>query len=219
MINSIAWKNIWRNKLRSLVVIFAVTFGILAGVFSAALMNGMVERRLRTAIEIETSNVQLHNPKYLENKDIIYTVNNADSILQALRKMTEVKSAAKRMKITAMANTSTTGTGVIVFGVQPDEEKLVSSLYKKIPDSLGTYFETTRINPIVLSERLAEKLKLRVKSKIVLTFQSTDGTLVNAAFKVTGIFKTNNSMFDEMNAFVRFSELASLTNFDNRNAH
>jgi len=219
MINSIAWKNIWRNKLRSLVVIFAVTFGILAGVFSAALMNGMVERRLRTAIEIETSNVQLHNPKYLENKDIIYTVNNADSILQALRKMTEVKSAAKRMKITAMANTSTTGTGVIVFGVQPDEEKLVSSLYKKIPDSLGTYFQTTRINPIVLSERLAEKLKLRVKSKIVLTFQSTDGTLVNAAFKVTGIFKTNNSMFDEMNVFVRFSDLASLTNFDNRNAH
>lgn len=219
MINSIAWKNIWRNKLRSLVVITAVTFGILAAVFSAALMNGMVERRIRSAIELETSNVQVHNPKYLENKDLYFYINNADSLISEIGKMSEVKAISKRMKIMAMANTSSSGTGVMVYGIEPEKEKLVTQIYSKIPNTSGTYFESDRRNPVVISEKLAEKLKLRLKSKVVITLQATDGTMVSAALKVVGIYKTSNSMFDEMNIFMKLDDLASFTSFDKRNAH
>ncbi|MFA6599229.1 MAG: FtsX-like permease family protein [Ignavibacteriaceae bacterium] len=219
MINSIAWKNIWRNKLRSSVVIAAVTFGILAGVFSAGLMNGMVERRLRAAIELETSNVQLHNPKYIENKELTFAINNADGIIASLIKMPEVKAIAKRMKIMAMANTASSGTGVVVYGIEPEKEKLVSGIYKKILPGEGPYFETDRKNSIVIGQKLAEKLKLKLKSKIVITLQTVDGMMVNAAFKVVGIYKTSNSMFDEMNIFVRYNDLANLTGFNEQNAH
>ncbi|PKP52641.1 MAG: ABC transporter permease [Bacteroidetes bacterium HGW-Bacteroidetes-1] len=219
MINSIAWKNIWRNKLRSLVVIAAVTFGILAAVFSAALMNGMVERRLRSAIELETSHIQIHNPKYLENKDLYYFINNADSLVAEIKKMPEIKSASKRLKIMAMANTSSSGTGVMVNGIVPEKEKLVTGIYNKILDSSGTYFDGVKNNPVVIGQKLAEKLKIKVKSKVILTIQATDGTMVSGAFKVAGIFETSNSMFDELNIFARFSDLARLTSFDINNAH
>lgn len=219
MINSIAWKNIWRNKLRSMVVITAVTFGILASVFTAALMNGLFERRIRSAVEIESSNVQLHNPKYIENKDLFYFISNADSLVNLIKQIPEVKAVSKRMKITGMANTSSSGTGAIIYGINPDEERMVSSLYSKISDSCGTYFENVKSNPIVVSQKFADKLKAKLKSKIVLTFQATDGTMVSAAFKVAGIYKTSNSMFDEMHIFVKYSDLASLTNFNENNAH
>ncbi|OFX24894.1 MAG: hypothetical protein A2033_17970 [Bacteroidetes bacterium GWA2_31_9] len=219
MINSIAWKNIWRNKLRSMVVITAVTFGILASVFTAALMNGMFERRIRSALEIESSNIQLHNPKYIENKDLFYFISNADSVVNGIKQIPEVKAVSKRMKITGMANTSSSGTGAIIYGINPEEEKLVSRIYTKIADSCGTYFENVKSNPIVISQKFAEKLKAKLKSKIVLTFQSTDGTMVSAAFKVCGIYKTTNSMFDEINIFVRYSDLSNLTVFDEKNAH
>lgn len=219
MINSISWKNIWRNKLRSLVVITAVTFGILAGVFSAGLMNGMVERRLRTAIELETSNIQIHNPKYLENKDLLFFINNADSLISEIGKIPEVKAVSKRMKVMAMANTSSSGTGIIANGIEPEKEKMVTGIYNKIMDSAGTYFEGVKSNPVLISQKLSEKLKLKVKSKVVITLQATDGTMVSGAFKVVGIYKTSNSLFDEMNIFVRFNDLASLTTFDKTKAH
>ena len=50
MIWSIAWKNVWRNKKRSLVVITAVTLGIIAGMFVIGIMEGWTRQRLNDAI-------------------------------------------------------------------------------------------------------------------------------------------------------------------------
>ncbi|PLX04880.1 MAG: ABC transporter permease [Marinilabiliales bacterium] len=219
MIWSISWKNIWRNKLRSLIVVIAITLGLLAGVFSSALMNGIIERRIRAAIENEVSHIQIHNKNFMENIEIGYNINNANEILDKLASFPEVKHVSKRMKITAMANTPSQGTGVNLIGVYPEKEKQVSSLYKYINDSSGTYFDAKKKNSIVVSQKFADKLNLNLRSKVVLTFVGTDGTLTGAAFKVVGIFKTSNSAFDEMNAFVRFDDLARLTNFDTSSAH
>ncbi|HBF88027.1 MAG TPA: ABC transporter permease [Bacteroidales bacterium] len=219
MINSISWKNIWRNKLRSLVIITAIAFGVMAGVFSAAMTNGMFDSRIASAIELESSNIQIHNSKYLENKESYYFIENADSILEVVKQNPNVKSASKRIKITAMANTSASGAGVMLYGIEPDIEKNVTKISEKIADSLGTYFKAKSKNQIVISSKLAEKLKVKLKSKIVLTVQSLDGTMVNSAFKVVGIFKTSNSAFDEMTVFVKYQDIANIINLDATKAH
>ena len=219
MINSISWKNIWRNKLRSLVIITAIAFGVMAGVFSAAMTNGMFDSRISSAIELESSNIQIHNSKYLENKESYYFIENADSILEVVKQNPNVKSASKRIKITAMANTSASGAGVMLYGIEPDIEKNVTKISEKIADSLGTYFKAKSKNQIVISSKLAEKLKVKLKSKIVLTVQSLDGTMVNSAFKVVGIFKTSNSAFDEMTVFVKYQDIANIINLEPTKAH
>ena len=67
MILSIAWKNIWRSKVRSLVVIVATILGLLGGTFAAAFMFGMTYQRLNAAISKETSHIQVHDPRFPEN--------------------------------------------------------------------------------------------------------------------------------------------------------
>ena len=67
MILSISWKNIWRNKTRSLVVILALTFGLCGGVFGVAWMNGMMEQRISAAINNEVSHIQIHHKKFIQN--------------------------------------------------------------------------------------------------------------------------------------------------------
>lgn len=219
MINSISWKNIWRNKLRSLVIITAIAFGVMAGVFSAAMTNGMFDSRIASAIELESSNIQIHNSKYLENKESYYFIENADSVLDVVKQNPNVKAVSKRIKITAMANTSASGAGVMLYGIEPEIEKNVTKISEKIADSLGTYFKAKSKNQIVISSKLAEKLKVKLKSKIVLTVQSLDGTMVNSAFKVVGIFKTSNSVFDEMNVFVKYQDIANIINLEPTKAH
>ena len=74
MIGSIAWKNVWRNKKRSLVVIVAVTLGIISGVLLVGIMEGWVRQRLNDAIYNEVSHIQIHNNEYIKNEEIDLTV-------------------------------------------------------------------------------------------------------------------------------------------------
>ncbi|MFC2118289.1 ABC transporter permease [Bacteroidota bacterium] len=241
MIFSLSWKNIWRNKVRSLVVIIAVSLGLFGGTFSNGLMNGMTTRRVNSAIENEVSHIQIHSPEFLENPEIGYAIDNSDELINEIEKNSDVIAVSKRMKINSMARTSAAATGVVIIGIYPEKEKEVTGLYNKIcdstnmfltdvkpsheevqkfvRDSCGTYFENARKNTIVIGRKLAKKLKVKVRSKIVLTFQTIDGSLSGAAFRIGGIFKTSNSLFDETTVFVNKGDLISLTGFDVNKAH
>ena len=67
MVFQVAWRNIWRNKIRSLVVISAVAIGLYAGVWSSAFMKGMLVQRINKVINTELSNIQVHNPEFRKN--------------------------------------------------------------------------------------------------------------------------------------------------------
>lgn len=214
-----AWKNIWRNKIRSLVVILAITIGLAGGLFSSAFMQGMSEQRIRTAIDYEIGHLQIHDSAYMLNKELNDTISNIGNITNKLAGIKQIKAFSERLKITSIAMTANNGSGVTVFGIKPEQEKLVSQIHTAIMDSSGTYFEEDKKNSIVIGKKLAEKLKVKLRSKIVLNFQREDGSLTSSAFKVTGIFKTVNSSYDEMNVFVKYESLNELIGFNGNKMH
>ncbi len=212
MILQIAWRNVWRNKLRSAIVIVAVTLGLIGGILSDALMKGMSEQRVENAINNEVADLQIHNPKFLENNEAQFTVENAKVIIDSLKNTQNMAGYSPRFKIVGMASTSASGVGVSVIGVDAAKEMQTTKVYKRM-DSASTFLQKKRGTPIVVGAKLAEKLKVRLRKKIILTFQDKEGNLVGGAFRIVGIFKTSNTMFDESTVFVRRSDLASLSGF------
>jgi putative ABC transport system permease protein len=210
MITSIAWKNIWRNKTRSLVVIIATILGLFGGIFSVAFMVGMVEQRFEAAINKEISHIQIHHPKFLENSEIQYTIPDPKIISEEIKRISGIKDIAIRSKIPGMISSATTSAGIQIFGIDPQSEKKITSIYKTIADSCGNYFEEERKNQVVISKKLAEKLKVRFHSKIVLRFQDSTGNIIESAFKIVGLFNTYNSMFDEQVVFIKNSDLSNI---------
>jgi len=210
MIFSIAWKNIWRNKLRSLIVIAATTIGVAAGTFSAALMFGVATQKINASISNEVSHIQIHNPNFRENYEFQYTLPEAEKMIKKIAQLPEVKSVAPRTIITGMVMSAAASTGIKLNGIDPEIEKMTTTLYSKIADTCGVYFGESLHNPIVISRKLADKLNVRLKSKLILRFQSADGSLIEGAFKICGIYRTSNGMFDELNVFIRQSDLGSL---------
>ncbi len=210
MIFSISWKNVWRSKTRSMVVILAVALGLFGTIFMIALMNGMVNQKVDASISNEISNIQIHNPKFLEDKSIEYIMNDGDQILKEVESTEGVAAACRRIKTTAMVSTANSGNGIMINGIIPEQEKKVTDIYKTIVS--GNYFEKTyRSTPtMIISKNLSNKLKADVGSKIVLTIQSTSGEITYGLYRVVGIYKTANSMFDEMNVFVENKSLVSL---------
>ena len=96
MLNLIAWRNIWRNKVRSLVVMTSIGLGIWAGIFMMAFSWGMSEQYVNTAIEGQISHLQIHTPEYKANKEADEAIPDAASLLKEINAMPEVHMAASR---------------------------------------------------------------------------------------------------------------------------
>lgn len=212
MLFAIAWKNVWRNKLRSLIVILSITIGLIGGLFYLAFSNGMVQDQIGSSIKTEISNIQIHNPKYLINDEIIYTIPSPTEKINEIKSIRNVKAVTSRIKSMAMISSANSGTGVTINGIDTTGEKSISDLYTKLID--GSYFDTKLKYPIVIGNKLAEKLKVKIKSKVVVTIQDANGNITYGAFKVVGIFKTFDTTFDQANVFVLANDLASLISFD-----
>ncbi len=116
-----------------------------------------------------------------------------------------------------MVSSAETGTGVKIMGIYPEKEKTVTKLYTKISE--GKYFEGVKRNPIVIGDKLAQKLKVKLRSKVVITLQDIDGNITGGAFRVCGIFDTSNGMFEEGNVFVKYTDLQRLAALPDGVAH
>jgi ABC-type lipoprotein release transport system permease subunit len=109
-----------------------------------------------------------------------------------------------------MISSANASSGIQIMGIDPEQESRVTTIHKTVCDSCGTYFREDRKNPVLISRKLADKLKVRLRSKIVIRFQDEEGNLVDAAFRVCGLYRTSNGMFDEREVFVRKDDLTSI---------
>ena len=217
MIWSVSWRNVWRSKTRSLVIITAITLGVFAGVYTVAFMFGWVNQRVASVINTEMSHIQIHHPEYLETYEIHDLIPNTDEIVSQLSSLKSVKAVSDRVIATCMVASAETGSGVQLVGVDPEKEMLVTNIHQKVID--GEYFNGVKTNPIVIGEKLAEKLKVKVRSKVVVTITEMDGTLTGGAFRVAGIYRTSNTSYDEMKAFVRADDIRRLVGLDENAGH
>ncbi len=217
MLLQIAWKNIWRNKIRSSIILLAIALGIFAGMFNMAFYKGMVDQRIETAISNESSHIQIHHEDYLTNPDMLFYIRNSDEIESTIKSNPAVEHISSRLILNAMASTAESGSGIKIMGIEKNDEKLVTDIHSKVVK--GAYLEGIKRNPILIGEKLAEKLNLDIRKKVILTIQNKEGDMINASFRVAGIYKTSNTMYDEMNAFVNKEDLRSLINFSKGDVH
>ena len=161
MIWKTAWKNVWRNKIRSLVVISSVTIGIFAGVFSIALMNGMIAQRIYNVLDEEISHIQITAKDFRINNDPRLIIENRRETLSKIRAVNGIAAISERVFITGMANSAYKSAGVQIIGIDPESEKQVLGLYKKIIPGTGDYFEKeSKFNLVLIGMELAKELNI-----------------------------------------------------------
>lgn len=217
MLLSISWRNIWRNKIRSLIIIFSITLGIFSGVIASAFFKGLADQRIKKVINTDLSYIQIHNPGFKQSNDFNNFISDAKRISSELEQIQGIKGVSRRISIQSMAASAETASGVLISGVFPDQEKKVTTINERIID--GKYFEGIKRNPVVIGKKLAKKLNVKVRSKIVITVQDVNNNITSGAFRVSGIYNTDNNIFDETNIYVRFNDLQKLTNFPVDAAH
>ncbi len=205
----IAWRNVWRNKLRSSVVMISVILGIWSGLFIMAMTLGLNEQRMSGAIDTYLSHLQIHHPKFEEDYNKNDTIVNRYELNKQLDTITRIKAYSERLVINGMAATSKGSYGVKILGIFPSQEKEVTKISQKL--IAGTYLNKLKRNPMLIGAKLAHKLGVKEHAKVVLNFQDMDNNTIAVSFRVEGIFKSASSVFDQGTIFVKYQDLAQLT--------
>jgi putative ABC transport system permease protein len=208
LLTLLAWKNIWRNRKRSLVIITAITFGLWGGLLADAVMMGWGESMVNTAIDRNLAHVQVHKPGYTVERDVKLYIPEGMDILRNIRSMKGVKAASGRTLAEGMAASPASTFGVQIEGIDPEKEMRVTNIDDLLVD--GKYLEDKNKNPVLIGKKLADRLNLKLKSKLVLSFQAADNSLVYGAFRITGIYKSSSSAFDQSHVFILRKDLIRL---------
>ncbi len=208
MILKIAWRNIWRNKVRSLVVIFANIIGVISIIFLLAMVYGLTDNYIQNAIQKETSHIQIHDKQFPVEKEIRYFIPQSSDLLNRIDSCSNIKKSSIRSVVNAMVSSGRVTRGLRVFGVHPEREKDITGISNSIKE--GIYLSPDSKKQIIISEVLAEKLKIRLRSKLVITFQNINNEIVSNAYRVTGIFRSGNAVYDENTAFINISSMNEL---------
>lgn len=200
MLLKIAWKNIWRNRTRSLVVITAVALGLWAGVFATSFVKGMMKKKIETVIKLEMSDFQIHPKGFRDKPAIGNVIENEKEIREALNEDENVVAFSSRLVMEGSLGTPRGNGFLKAIAVDPKDEALTTGLNDLLIE--GQYFPKKRYNTILISKETAEKYKLSLRSKPILRLLDGNGDNIEIGFRVVGIYQSDNSVFDGMHAFV-----------------
>lgn len=218
MIWSIAWRNVWRNKVRSIVMIVAISLGLLAGIFTMAFMQGAVDARIESATKSELSHIQIHAPHFLDNNETELFISDAFSLTDKIESLDSVVAASPRLIAEPFVMAAHGIGGGKLLGIDIEKEKNVTDISEYLID--GTYLKkTSRMPPILIGEKMSKKLKLKVGSKVNVQMVDLSGDLSAKGYRVSGIYKTSNTTFDESHLFVRYQDLQTQIGVKNGAAH
>ncbi len=208
MIVQLSWRNVWRNKNRSATLLVSIALGLWAGILVMALFIGMTDQMVRSAIGSRLGHIQVHSRGFIAHQEIDLTIPDGIKVLGDIREVPGVLEATGRSAVAGMASSAVTGTGIELYGIIPEEERKVTDIYDHIAE--GSYFGTDVRNPCVIGSRLAEKLNLKLGQKIIVTAQGMDGAIAGGAFKIVGLYKTVNSIFDKTAVFAEQKDVDRL---------
>jgi putative ABC transport system permease protein len=208
----IAWRNLWRNKRRSLVVITSIALGILSMVLSAALMNGMNNQMVENTISTSLGHVAVHRKGFFEFMKLRYSFTPEREIVEAIERTPHVASYAPRIKVQGMIQSSETSRGVMMVGIDPAREKKVSRVFDyMLGEGGGAFLDSPDDGSVLISKSLAERLDLLVGDRLVLMIQDRNQEIVGVGMTVKGLYRTPMESFDLFVAFTGIKKLQEIS--------
>lgn len=205
MLITIAWRNIWRSPGRSFVVIGSIVVGIWALIFMLGFMNGFMISYINGAIQHEISHIQIHHPQFKDDYQIDLILPNQKAILEDIQDDERIRAFSARSLTNGMIASPRKAQGVRIYGILPEMEKRVTHHDSLVSE--GTYFASDLKNPIVIGKDLGEELKVKIRGKVVLTFQDEKHNLVSGAFRVAGFLDTTSPMINKSTAYILKDDL------------
>jgi len=196
---TLAWRNLWRNHRRTLIMIAAVCVGVWAMIFMTALMRGMVNDMIRSGVESLPGHVQAHHPDFRDDPSVNNLVPLSDSELVRLLEGRGYRAWSTRINVPAVITSERESRGITLYGVDPDQDRGITFVAGAISE--GRYLEDAGDDGLILGRKLVDNLDTELGKRVVVMSQDPDNDIADRGFRIVGIFDAEFDSQEELMVF------------------
>lgn len=219
----IGWRNLGRNKRRTLITAIGLGVGYFAVVFMVGWSEGLEAEMIDNGTGLLEGQIQIHALDYRPDRSVYETIGGDEGtdvgeILRRVEADPEVAGAAPRVYAGGLVSSGESTSAGILLGVDSEKELKVSRILEaidqgRIPDG------ESGANEIAIGAEMAKQLGASAGEQVVVVAPGADGSLGNDVFQVTGIFHTGLQELDASYALLPIATLQGLIAMDPARVH
>lgn len=194
MLLKLAWRNVWRNKRRSIITISAVVFAVMLSIVMRGIQDGTYALNIKSAVEIYSGYLQVQKTGYQKNRTLQKSFRVDNDLRKILDETPAINGYAPRIMGDGLISFRDNSQGAAIIAIDPAYEKNTSTLMEKVRG--GEFFSSDSSYDIVVGYKLLENLQASIGDTIVILSQGFDGSLGNLKFRIGGLLKTGAIEFD-----------------------
>jgi ABC-type lipoprotein release transport system permease subunit len=212
----IAYRDLARNRRRSLLTLVAVALGVAMLVVLTGLYAGAIGDSIENNVRLQTGHLQVRDDSYEEDRVSLAwedLLDNSEALAEQVRALDGVEAASPVLWASGIVSTREESVGVKVFGIDP-----LSDLHKRVRDGLvaGEYLQPDDRSGLLLGRRLAESMGIAVGDQISLLINTSNQQADEAKFTVRGLYQTGVPTYDDITVFLPLSKAQAFTRTEGR---
>lgn len=204
----LAWRNVWRNKRRSLLTILAIFFAAFLTIVVVGMQDGTWEYSVRTSVSMLSGFLQIQREGYQDNPSLQLMFPFDENLENILHDDPAVTGYAPRIYADGLITFSDNSYGAAIFGIHPVMEKSISRFHKRIIE--GKFITPDNTDEIVIGERLMRNLRVAVGDTVVIIAQGSDGSMGNMKYRIGGALRFGAEEIDMMTVLMHIEEVQEL---------
>lgn len=203
MLKKLAWRNIWRNKRRSLLTIGSVAFAVFFSVFMQSIQKGAWDHMLDNVVNFYYGYAQVHKAGYWEDQSLDESMVLNEELRTKILEIDGIEAIAPRLESFALASVGEHTKGVLVVGTEADSEDNLTKLSEHITE--GQYW-TDNSKSVLVAEGVADQLNLSLGDTIILLSQGYHGANAAGKYPIDGLLKFGSPELNKRMVYLPFKE-------------
>lgn len=184
MLLKIAWRNIWRNKRRTLITAASIFFAVLFAVAIESMNRGIFDKMINDSVRFYKGYGQVSQKGYFEEGSLDLAFAWTPQLEQQLLAVEGIQGVVPRLEGFALASHQKITKSALLVGIEPSQEDQLTGLKKRLVK--GQYLQAGQ-EAVLLGEGLAQKLKLDIGDTLVLISQGYRGVNAAGKYPIQGI--------------------------------
>jgi ABC-type lipoprotein release transport system permease subunit len=178
MLIKLAWRNIWRNKKRTLITVVSIAFAVILSSIMRSMQLGSYERMIDNSVRFYTGYLQVHKKGYWNEQVIDNAFRPPEDLQETIESLPDVEAAVPRLESFALASYKTQTKGAMIIGIHPEKEAFLTEVEDRI---IRGEMVSLNADEVLVGTGLADYLNMDLGDTLVLISQGYRG--VNSAGK------------------------------------
>tara|TARA_Y100000768_G_scaffold388002_1_gene381410 strand:- start:35 stop:1258 length:1224 start_codon:yes stop_codon:yes gene_type:complete len=215
MIFKIAWRNIYRNKKRSLITITSIFAALFLIILMRALQFGFYDKLIETVVESYAGYVEIHADGFWDNQNLDNSMQVDQELLDKIKSVEGVENVVQRLQTFSLISMGDKTKGAVINGINLSEEQKITDWNKKM---VSGSFDIKK-NEIIIGKGIAEFFNISENDTLILYGQGYRGMMAAGKYPVKGIIDLKNPDLNKLGVFMTMESARNYVSSDDISTH